>query len=245
MNTPDSAPALTTTHTTHPLVLGAALAVIAASLTGIAHFAGWLPSTQAPAALASTASAVPGTDPAAPVVTPNALTPPASAQPSGVTAPEQPSTKTEAAAHRVHHTTTAARSKTPQAPAKEINASAPNADTPPPPPICLDCGTVESVREIQQEAQGSGLGAVTGGVLGGVLGHQVGNGRGRDVATVLGAIGGAFAGNATEKNLRSARKYQIIVRLEDGSTRVVTEKQAPEWRTGDHVRFINGELSPY
>jgi uncharacterized protein YcfJ len=37
-------------------------------------------------------------------------------------------------------------------------------------------------------------GAVVGGILGGVLGHQIGGGRGRDVATAVGAVGGAFAG---------------------------------------------------
>ncbi len=38
-------------------------------------------------------------------------------------------------------------------------------------------------------------GAIIGGILGGVLGHQVGCGRGKDVATALGAIGGAAIGN--------------------------------------------------
>lgn len=38
-------------------------------------------------------------------------------------------------------------------------------------------------------------GAIIGGIIGGVLGHQVGGGRGKDVATALGAIGGAAIGN--------------------------------------------------
>ena len=37
-------------------------------------------------------------------------------------------------------------------------------------------------------------GAIVGGVLGGVLGHQIGSGRGNDVATAIGAIGGAAIG---------------------------------------------------
>lgn len=37
-------------------------------------------------------------------------------------------------------------------------------------------------------------GAIVGGVLGGVLGHQVGGGRGKDIATVVGAIGGTLIG---------------------------------------------------
>jgi uncharacterized protein YcfJ len=41
-------------------------------------------------------------------------------------------------------------------------------------------------------------GAILGGVIGGVLGHQIGGGSGRDVATALGAIGGAAVGAHTQ-----------------------------------------------
>jgi uncharacterized protein YcfJ len=37
-------------------------------------------------------------------------------------------------------------------------------------------------------------GAIAGAVLGGILGHQIGAGHGRDVATALGAVGGAAVG---------------------------------------------------
>jgi uncharacterized protein YcfJ len=37
-------------------------------------------------------------------------------------------------------------------------------------------------------------GAIIGGILGGVLGHQIGGGRGNDVATALGAVGGVAVG---------------------------------------------------
>ncbi len=36
---------------------------------------------------------------------------------------------------------------------------------------------------------------VVGGILGGAVGHQIGNGRGRDIATVAGALLGASIGN--------------------------------------------------
>ncbi len=43
--------------------------------------------------------------------------------------------------------------------------------------------------------------AIVGGILGGVLGHQIGGGRGKDVATVGGAILGTFVGqNAARQN---------------------------------------------
>jgi outer membrane lipoprotein SlyB len=76
--------------------------------------------------------------------------------------------------------------------------------------------------------------------VGGVLGHQVGSGRGNDVATVLGAVGGAVAGNQIEKSARSTKSYEITVRLDDGSSRVINEANPPAWRTGDKVKVING-----
>jgi uncharacterized protein YcfJ len=49
-------------------------------------------------------------------------------------------------------------------------------------------------------------GAIVGGILGGVLGHQIGGGHGRDVATALGAVGGAFAGNQVAKKTGTVQK---------------------------------------
>ena len=43
-------------------------------------------------------------------------------------------------------------------------------------------------------AQQSNNNAVPGANIGGVLGHQVGGGRGKDLATVDGAVGGAVVG---------------------------------------------------
>ena len=46
-------------------------------------------------------------------------------------------------------------------------------------------------------------GTVIGGVAGGVLGHQIGSGRGKDIATVIGAAGGAYAGNQAQGYLQN------------------------------------------
>ena len=107
---------------------------------------------------------------------------------------------------------------------------------------CAECGVVESVREIETKGEGSGLGAVGGAVVGGVLGHQVGGGRGQDIATVVGAVGGAVAGNEVEKRVKSAKSYEITVRFEDGSSRVIHEANATTWRTGDRVKIIEGVI---
>jgi len=107
---------------------------------------------------------------------------------------------------------------------------------------CAECGVVESVREIDTKGEGSGIGAVGGAVVGGVLGHQIGSGRGQDVATVVGAVGGAVAGHEIEKRVKSSKSYEITVRFEDGSSRVISEANAPSWRTGDRVKVINGVI---
>ena len=107
---------------------------------------------------------------------------------------------------------------------------------------CAECGVIESVREITTKGEGSGVGAVGGAVVGGVLGHQVGDGSGQKIATVVGAVGGAVAGNEIEKRVKSTKSYEITVRLEDGSSRVIHEANAPTWRAGDRVKVINGVI---
>ena len=105
---------------------------------------------------------------------------------------------------------------------------------------CGDCGVVESAREVTTPAQGSGVGAVGGAVVGGVLGHQVGGGRGRDLATVLGAVGGAFAGNHIEGQVKATHSYEVVVRLDDGSTRTLHQSEQSGVRPGDRVKIVNG-----
>ena len=55
-------------------------------------------------------------------------------------------------------------------------------------------------RERAGRGQPNVPGAIIGGVIGGVLGHQIGGGSGRDVATALGAIGGAAVGANTNRH---------------------------------------------
>jgi outer membrane lipoprotein SlyB len=108
--------------------------------------------------------------------------------------------------------------------------------------ICAECGVVQSVHEIETKGEGSGIGAAGGAVVGGVLGNQVGQGDGRKIATVIGAVGGAVAGNEIEKRVKTAKSYEIVVRFDDGSSRVFTEASAPSWRAGDKVKVINGVI---
>lgn len=110
--------------------------------------------------------------------------------------------------------------------------------------ICTICGVVESTNEITVRGEGSGLGAVGGAVVGGLLGHQVGGGHGKDAMTVVGAVGGALAGNQIEKQAKSTKSYDITVRMNDGSRRVIREANATSWHAGDHVKIVDGAIHP-
>lgn len=107
---------------------------------------------------------------------------------------------------------------------------------------CAECGIVQSTRAVTAKGEGSGIGAVGGAVVGGLLGNQIGNGRGNTVATALGAVGGAVAGNEVEKRVKTTTAYEVTVRMDDGSTRVIGEGSAQTWRAGDHVRIVDGVL---
>ena len=108
---------------------------------------------------------------------------------------------------------------------------------------CDNCGSVTGVKTVEVKGEGTGLGAVTGGVIGGVLGHQVGSGRGKDVATVAGAAGGAYAGHQVEKNAKSKTQYQVIVKLESGESRTFTYSAATAYRVGDKIKVIDSKLT--
>lgn len=106
--------------------------------------------------------------------------------------------------------------------------------------LCVECGTVRDIRPVEREERTSGVGAVVGAIVGGVAGRQVGGGRGRDIATVAGAVGGAVVGNEVEQRRNDDETvYDVRVRMEDGSERVVTVADAGALRVGDPVT-VNG-----
>jgi outer membrane lipoprotein SlyB len=105
---------------------------------------------------------------------------------------------------------------------------------------CPMCGVVESVTAVQHKGEGSGVGAVAGTVVGGVLGNQVGGGNGRTAMTVLGAIGGAVAGNEVEKRARSVTVYRVKVRTDGGEVRTV--EQGNSVAVGQRVKVEGNRL---
>ncbi len=105
---------------------------------------------------------------------------------------------------------------------------------------CNDCGRVQSIRHVERKGEGSGVGLVAGGVVGGVLGHQFGSGRGNTAATVVGAAGGAYAGNEIEKNRNKKAYWSVAVKLDSGTTRTLTFGSKPAVREGERVKLVDG-----
>ena len=58
--------------------------------------------------------------------------------------------------------------------------------------------------------------------------------------TVLGAVGGALAGNQVEKQVRATTVYHVDVRMDDGSTRTLTYPTVPGVAAGTKVQ-VDGE----
>jgi outer membrane lipoprotein SlyB len=107
---------------------------------------------------------------------------------------------------------------------------------------CASCGTVESIHAVELKGNASGLGAVAGGLTGAVVGHQIGRGNGNTAMTILGAAGGALAGNQIEKNVKKHYSFRVTVRMDDGSSRTLSQSSAPAVAVGERVRVVDGAV---
>jgi len=104
---------------------------------------------------------------------------------------------------------------------------------------CVNCGAIESIRAVQVQGDTSGVGAVAGGVAGGLVGNQFGHGGTRTLLTIGGAAGGAYAGNAIEKNMKTHTAWRVSVRMDDGTLRTLSRSAQPPFAVGDRVRITD------
>jgi outer membrane lipoprotein SlyB len=102
-------------------------------------------------------------------------------------------------------------------------------------------GVIEQITNVQIASnQHRGVGAVVGGVAGLGIGSLIGAGTGRDVAMVLGTVGGALAGNEVQKKYdQPVPGQQIFVRTSNGVLVSVTQPTNPNLRLGLKV-YIEG-----
>lgn len=103
-----------------------------------------------------------------------------------------------------------------------------------------EVGKIIGIDPIRTRPQGSGVGAVAGGVIGGVIGNKL---LGGTAATVIGAAGGAVAGNNLERNHREGvAGYHVHVRLDNGVSRTIDQTHIGTLHVGDRVRVQGGQI---
>jgi outer membrane lipoprotein SlyB len=222
-----------TRHSTHPLLLAAAVAVVLFCAVGVAALMGWLPNSSSGYNAANIAAN--GSNSSSQLAAANVPAEP------GYTPGPAPVPQLSAAAPGTQ------RNEPQMAQAAQTMEQAPEPEPAPRPAakavaVCKTCGVIESVHETTTRAQGTGMGAGAGAILGGILGHQVGGGTGRKVATVAGAVGGAVVGNQVEGNMRATHSYTVTVRMNDGSKRTLHRANQPQFHSGDRVRVVNGDI---
>ena len=231
----------------HPLIATAAGAVIIASLAATAAITGLFPKASSNGAQTDQTQAAQVTSQPSQQVVDSA----APANPNTYAQQQQPQAQpTQAQAPADAQTQQPQPAPVAAAPtpaqaqyAQQQQQSGQYAQQPPPQPAyCASCGTVVAISAVRQEGHGTGVGAVGGAVVGGLVGNQFGGGVGRGAMTVLGAVGGGFAGNAVEKNIRSTTAYSVHVRLESGKNRYFTYHEAPPFQQGERVHIENGAL---
>ena len=57
-----------------------------------------------------------------------------------------------------------------------------------------------------------------------------------------GAGGAATAGNRDETRVKPTRSYEFIVRMADGSSRVIDSSGPVRWRMGERLLIIDGAI---
>ena len=112
---------------------------------------------------------------------------------------------------------------------------------------CDRCGTITSIRQAASKDSWTPLGTVSTTGAGtsdlapmGVTQYQVGRDLSKQGTVVLGAAGGvAYQSRPSSLN---AQRWELVVRMDDGSVRSVTQNYQPMLQSGDRVRVFGTQL---
>ncbi len=103
-------------------------------------------------------------------------------------------------------------------------------------PTCAECAQVVAVSVTQKAGEYSAAGVLAGGAIGAVLGNQVGGGLGKDLATIAGAAGGAYAGKVIEEKMKTHMVWNVTVQYANGGKTSFEFTADPGLQVGDWVR---------
>ena len=109
-------------------------------------------------------------------------------------------------------------------------------------PVCADCGRVIAISQAEKVGDSGPLGVIAGGAAGAILGHQVGGGTGKDLATIAGALGGAYAGKKIEGMVKTQTVWTVSVQYADGRKANFEFQQDPGMKIGDSVKNAGASI---
>jgi outer membrane lipoprotein SlyB len=78
-----------------------------------------------------------------------------------------------------------------------------------------------------------------------VVPRQAGSSSGAGMegaGSAAGAMGSSGTAGSTGSSTASDRVYRITLRMDDGSTQVVTQETTPDFRSGDRVNLAGGMI---
>lgn len=108
---------------------------------------------------------------------------------------------------------------------------------------CVDCGKVTAVNVSERNGDSNAIGLLAGGAAGALLGHQVGGGTGKDIATIAGAVGGAYAGKKIQERSNATKVWSVQVQYDNGQRRSFDFERDPAMRAGDRVRNAGASIA--
>ena len=107
---------------------------------------------------------------------------------------------------------------------------------------CIDCGRITAVNVGEKRGDSNALGVIAGGAAGALLGHQVGGGKGKDLATIAGAVGGAYAGKKIQEKANATKTWTVEVQFDNGQRGSYTFDADPGVKSGDRVQKAGQQI---
>ena len=104
----------------------------------------------------------------------------------------------------------------------------------------VEFGTVLSTKPVIIEGQRTDWGELSGVIIGGIAGSSVGEGKGQQIATTLGAIGGAVAASVVEEKATRVQGLELTVKMDSGKILSIVQEvdEINQFQKGQRVRIL-------
>ena len=104
----------------------------------------------------------------------------------------------------------------------------------------VEFGAILSTKPVIIEGQRTGWGELSGVIIGGIAGSSVGEGKGQEIATTLGAIGGAVVASVAEEKATRAQGLELTVKMDSGKILSIVQEvdEINQFQKGQRVRVL-------